>query len=158
MVYLISSVSVYLLDLARSRTSYGDRKNCSIRVYVPRTISVSIKKRPAASSVDSLSFSHVVGGGGRKALGTGWPTGVAYARRLTRHDGIWAKDCCDRLMATAAGEDRAEDAGWRAQDAGRKRALAALAALRGMRGAIMLMEWRQRMLFSWRRVRWQQGV
>ena len=60
--------------------TYGGRKNCSIRMYMPRNISVSRKYLPARSSTESFSSSHLGGRARRNPLGGG-PEGVAYVRR-----------------------------------------------------------------------------
>lgn len=73
------------------QSTYGGRKNCSIKTYMPLAISVKRKYLPSRSSVFSLSHGHSVCLLVRKFLGGG-PAGVAYPR-------VW---CCCAAMSRLA--------------------------------------------------------
>jgi hypothetical protein len=104
-------VVIYQARSLREKGTYGGRKYCSIKTYMPRNISTSRKYLPARSNAFSPS-SHFCGGGSRKP-GGGGPAGVAARAKVVENRaafaGIgrrrWVK--CEDLRSVAAGRPRA---------------------------------------------------
>jgi hypothetical protein len=69
------------LSCKEAKITYGGRKNCSSRTYMPLASSVIKKYFPSRSSVDSFSSSQFGSLGYLKPFGGG-PDGVAYVLRF----------------------------------------------------------------------------